>query len=126
MNLPEIRERFGELYHSCAILECPPGWNLILYELSLTLSKLISLSKEQWIPKPYVLEVKQKDGKLCVDMAHSNGKIQNFIVQAQDVSKSTCQKCGIAGFRYKLEGVWHVRCETCFDRMRKLKKNADR
>ena len=112
------------LYWNHCWLDCGPGWDWIILDLSRHLEKIIvnGLKKGVWYPDyyPVCAEVREKMGSLRFYMYDSTPEMDELIEEAESASTQTCEMCGCSG-KMRNEGCRYiVRCDICFQRQKEL------
>lgn len=96
------KRKFPKLYSKLGGFEIgSDGWFDILYDLSEKLEQLINkLEREGGEAEddlPRAIQVKEKFGSLRFYMSHATDEMHKLIEHAENVSCSTCIKCGKKG-----------------------------
>lgn len=113
-NTKKLISDFPELYRGVDLpitenlmsfgFECGDGWFQLLYDLS---SKIMNYCKENNMPVPLVVQVKEKFAELRYYLDGADDQIYKFIDEAEDKSMATCETCGEKGSLHT-HGSWLV------------------
>lgn len=103
-NTVKLASDFPELYRDvgkhpretamCWGFECADGWFDLIYKLS---SDITTYCKENNIPVPVVLQVKEKFAGLRYYVGAADEHIYQLIEDACGLSYKTCEICGLPG-----------------------------
>lgn len=112
---------------ACWGIECGPGWNDIIWDLSEKLERCIQKMKQEnptVDPEhlPAMSQCKEKYGTLRFYMTTETDEMSKFIDQAEDKTNKTCEECGKEG-QLNNDGGWmSVKCR---DHWKSLKSYDD-
>jgi len=108
------RDRHASIIVSCMPwgFETMPGWNSIIYDMSIKLEALIMALPESERESYRAVQVKEKYGTLRCYMSAETDEMQAVIDEAEEKSAVTCEYCGKAG-TLRTKG-WHFTlCDKC-------------
>ena len=90
-------------------VECSPGWFSIIYSMCEKLSKLESLPETF-----YITQIKEKFGTLNVYRVNEPIQARGIIMDAENLSATTCEKCGVPNAGHtSINGWLRTLCEPC-------------
>lgn len=111
-----LKEKYG-FYLELCFVECGPGWNEIIKNLSEEINKILNGNVKYFS----VVQIKQKFGGLRFYYDADYDKIEDDILEkikevvekAEEKSFQTCEKCGNEG-KLKSDGYWlFTICDKC-------------
>lgn len=95
-------------------IECEDGWGAILDALC---SEIQSYIGEKDLPQVRFHYVKEKFGELRISCIHADEYVSELVQRALLESLNTCERCGQAGSRKRLNSDWvKTLCEACASR----------
>jgi len=108
------RDRHASIIVSCMPwgFETMPGWNDIIYDMSIKLEALIMALPENERQYYRATQIKEKYGTLRAYMSAETDEMQVVIDEAEEKSAVTCEYCGQPGI-LRTKG-WHFTlCDEC-------------
>jgi hypothetical protein len=94
-------------------ISCGDGWFNIIMEMSEKAEKIVK-KVEQENPGgslPIIHQVKEKFGRLRVNLSYPNGKLQKVFQEAYVKSISVCEVCGGPGKLKNIDGKFQTKCK---------------
>lgn len=105
--MKEFIERY-KFFSDNFYFECADGWKNLLENL---FAKIIKPPKDFSI-----VQIKEKFGGLRIHVINSNKKINQLIVETEELSFTVCEFCGTTE-NVTVEGGWiKTLCKTCRDK----------
>jgi len=99
-----LKQKFSDLFHEDATIQCGTGWLNLIHE---TCEKLSQADTDVKIDG-----IGEKFGALRIMFNHSDKAALEIISKAEEASYSVCEVCGEPG--HKQAGSWiKVRCMPC-------------
>lgn len=93
---------------------CGDGWFELLWQLSARLEQLIVMLPEEEQGYCGPAEVKEKWGRLRLDMGYSTQEMDELLLLAEEQSSHICEVCGAPGTLLK-RGGWLMTCCLAHD-----------
>lgn len=123
----KLIEMAPHLYAEKCWLDCGPGWDPLIQDLSRKLEKIIveGIESGAWDDDdhPVVVQIKEKFGGLRFYLSCETDEMSNLVEQAEAESTQICENCGCQGKMRECNRWYSVNCDVCWQKIER--RNLD-